>query len=322
MSQKEIDALLNAISTGEIVAEDIEQEKHKVKTYDFRRPNKFSKDQINTLEMIYESYSRIVSNYLSAQVRSNVQMNVASIEQVTYEEFTRSIPNPTLLTVFKMPPFNGTLLLEVNPQIGFQLIQLLCGGQAEAPKKIRELTDIEKSIITDILEKLIESMKLAWEDIIDVEPSFEALESNPQLNQTMSPNEPVALITFTIDIAGTQSFVNLCIPYLSVEKIADKLYMQYWFQNDQLEQDGEYKNLIEEQLKKSKVKLWVLLGKTQITVEDFLDLSKGDVLQLNNLAEDSLKMYVEDKLHFLVQPGIYKDKMSVQVVDIVEKDVE
>ena len=323
LSQNEIDALLTALSSGEIIAEDIEREKEKqkVKQYDFRRPNKFSKEQINTIKIIQDNYSRIISNFLSAKVRHNIQMKVAAIEQVTYDEFIHSIPNPTLLSIFKMPPFNGTLLLEVNPQFGFQIIDLLCGGKIDLSPKIRELTDIERSIMIDILEGFIENMKYAWEDIIEVKPSFEALESNPQLNQTMSPNEPVALITFTIDIGETQSFVNLCIPYLSIDKIADMLYMQYWFQNDRLEQDVEYRKTIEKRILSSKVNMSVLLGQTKITIGDFMGLTKGDVLQLDGQVNQSLKMYVEDQVQFFVQPGIYKQKLSVQVVDIIEKDV-
>ncbi len=323
LSQQEIDALLSAISSGEIAAEDLEKEKQKVKPYDFKRPNKFSKEQINTLELIYENYSRIVSNFLSAQVRSTIQMQVASIEQITYEEFIRSMPNPTLLTVFTMPPLTGSLLLEIHSQFGFQMIDLLCGGEAiETSLKIRELTDIEKNIIQDVLEEFIDSMKLAWEDVIRVEPSFESLESNPQLNQTMSPTEPVALITFTIEVAGVKSFANLCIPYLSIEKVADKLYAQYWFDDSNLEGNEEYSRNIKERLLSSKVNLSIILGKVNLTVRDFMELSKGDVLPLDKLANEPLNMYVEDKRCFLVQPGIYKDKLSVQVIDIVEKDVE
>lgn len=324
LSQQEIDSLLSALSSGEIAAEDIqkENEQQKIKPYDFRRPNKFSKEHINTLEVIYENYSRIVSNYISAQVRSNIQMKVASVEQITYEEFIRSMPNPTLLTNFKMPPLNGTLLLEINPQLAFQIIDLLCGGQAEGSIKARELTDIERNIFQEVIENFLESMKLAWRDILEVNPFFESLESNPQLNQTMSPTESVTLITFTTQIADMQSFVNLCIPYFSIENIQDKLHMQYSFQEEDLSQDREYKNIIEERILSSKINLSVLLGKVNITVEDFMGLSKGDVLELDNLANESLQMYVEDKIHFFVQPGIYKEKMAVQVVDIVEKDVK
>lgn len=323
LSQQEIDALLSAISSGEIAAEDLEKEKQKVRPYDFKRPNKFSKEQINTLELVYENYSRIVSNFLSAQVRSTIQMQVASIEQVTYEEFVHSMPNPTLLTIFTMPPLTGSLLLEIHPQFGFQIIDLLCGGEAvETSFKIREFTDIEKNIIQDVLEEFVNSMKIAWEDVIKVEPSFESLESNPQLNQTMSPTEPVALITFTIEVAGVQSFANLCIPYLSIEKIADKLYAKYWFNDSNLEENEEYRRIVEGKLLSSKVNLNIILGKVKLTVRDFMGLSEGDVLPLDKLANEPLNMYVESEMRFLVQPGIYKDKLSVQVIDIVEKDVE
>ncbi|HHY81573.1 MAG TPA: flagellar motor switch protein FliM [Clostridiales bacterium] len=323
LSQQEIDALLSALSSGEIVAEDMKvvEEEPKVKPYDFRRPNKFSKEQLSSLEIIYENYSRIVSNYLSYQVRSNIKMKEVSIEQVTYEEFTKSIPNPTLLLNFKMPPLGGVLLLEINPQFAFQIIELLCGGKVRKQVPVRELTDIEKSIIKEMLNNFIMSMKEAWQDVIEVHPVLESLETNPQLNQTMAPTEPVALITFVIEVAEVQSFVNLCIPYLSIEKIVDKLEVEYWFQNDSSDENSEYTSIIEEKIMSTKVDVSVILGNTHITVEDFMSLSVGDVLMLDKLTNDALDMYVEDQMYFMVQPGIYKGKLAVQVVDFVEKDV-
>lgn len=322
LSQQEIDALLSALSSGEIAAEEMEEEEQKIKPYDFKRPNKFSKEQISALEMIYENYSRIVSNFLSSQLRSNIKMKQVSIEQVTYEEFTRSIPNPTLLLNFKMPPLGGILLLEINPQFAFQIIELLCGGKAKKQVPVRELTDIEKSMIRDMLDYFIDSMKEAWRDVTEVDPALESLESNPQLNQTMSPTEPVALITFVIEVAEVQSFVNLCIPYLSIEKIVDKLEIQYWFQNENAQDSMEYSSIIKERILSTKVDLSILMGNANITVEDFMSMSVGDVLPLDKLTEDTLEMYVEDQMRFFVQPGIYKGKLSVQVVDIAEKDVD
>ena len=324
LSQQEIDTLLSALSSGEIAAEDVqrESEQQKVRPYDFRRPNKFSKEQISTLELIYENYARIVSNYLSSQVRSNIKMKEVSIEQVTYEEFIRSIPNPTLLLNFRMPPLGGSLLLEINPQFAFQLIELLCGGKAGTQVETRELTDIEKSIIQGMLGGFIESMKGAWQDVVEVEPSLESVESNPQLNQTMSPTESVALATFVIDVAEVQSYANLCIPYLSIEKISDKLEVQYWFQSNNSGENTEYAKVIQGKLMPSRVDLTILMGNTNITVEEFMNLSQGDVLPLDKPTNESLEMYVEDKMHFRVQPGLYKGKLAVQVTDIVEKDVD
>ncbi len=324
LSQQEIDTLLSALSSGELAVEDVqrESEDHKAKPYDFRRPNKFSKEHISTIELIHENYARIMSNYLSSQLRSNISMKQVSIDQVTYEEFIRSIPNPTLLINFKMPPLTGGLLLEINLQFAFQIIELLCGGKAGNPVNIRELTDIEQNIIRDILHSFIEYMKMAWQDVIEVEPSLESVKSNPQLNQAMSPTEPVALVTFTMEVAGIHSFANLCIPYISVEKIVDKLGVQYWFQNDNQGNIEEYEAAIREKIMSSKIDLSIVMGSANITIEDFMALSKGDVIQLDKPTDEALDMYVEDKLHFLVQPGIYKGKLSVQVVDIVEKDVD
>jgi flagellar motor switch protein FliM len=325
LSQQEIDTLLSALSSGEIAAEDLkpESEERIVKPYDFRRPNKFSKEQITTLSTIYENYSRIVSNYLSSLVRSTVKMKGVSIEQVTYEEFIRSIPNPTLLLNFKMPPLGGILLLEINPQFAFQIIELLCGGGKPARQMaVRELSDIELSIIQDMLKQVLNSMKEAWRDVIEVNPVLESLESNPQLNQTMSPTEPVALMTFVAEVSGIQSFVNLCIPYLSIEKIVDKLDMQYWFQKENMQESKEYASVLKYRILSAKVNLSVLMGRAQISVEDFLTMSEGDVLPLDQFTNEPMYMYIEDKLHFKVQPGLYKGKLAVQVVEIVEKDVD
>ena len=323
LSQQEIDTLLSALSSGEILADNmgVQSGDQKAKTYDFKRPNKFSKEQISSLEIIYENYSRIVSNYLSSQVRSNIKMKEVSIEQVTYEEFIRSIPNPTLLLNFKMPPLGGILLLEINPQFAFQVIELLCGGKARKQAPMRELTDIEKSMVEEMLYNFISSMKEAWRDVIEVAPVLDSLESNPQLNQTMSPMEPVALITFAIEVAEAQSFVNLCIPYLSIEKIVDKLEVQYWFQNDSSQNSVEYSSIIQDRILSTKVNLSILMGTANITVEDFMSMSVGDVLPLDKLTNEVLEMYVEDQMRFYVQPGVCRGKLSVQVVDIAEKDV-
>jgi len=324
LSQDEIDALLSALSSGEIDVEDLEAEaeEHKVKPYDFTRPNKFSKEQLSALEFIYENYSRIVSNYLSSSTRANIKMHQVSIEQVTYEEFIRSIPNPTLLLNFTMPPLGSILLLEINLKFALQVVELLCGGKPQKQMPVRELTDIELSIIQDILDHFISLMREAWQDVVEVSPVFEALQTNPQLNQTMSPSESVALITFVIEIGDTQSFANLCIPYMSIEKIIDKLDMQYWFKNQNLQNNLEYTSVIKEKLLSTEVELSIFMGSTKITVEDFMSMSVGDVVQLDRKTTDSLEMYVEDQLRFLVQPGIYKGKLAVQIVDFAEKDVQ
>ena len=243
LSQSEIDALLSALSTGDVEPDQIKEkeEKHKVKKYDFRSPQKFSKDHIRTLEMVHDSFARIVSNYLSGQLSKHVKIEIQSVEQITYEEFVHSIPNPTILTIFKMPPLQGNILLEMNPQFSFQILDILLGGTGEKNENTKEFSEIEKNILSNITSEMIKSMVLAWDGILDVKPEFEFLETNPTANQTLAPNEPVALLSFLVELGKNSTYMNLCIPYLSIEKVLDKLVVQYWFKGEEDELADEVK---------------------------------------------------------------------------------
>jgi flagellar motor switch protein FliM len=324
LSQGEIDALLSALSSGELRPEELpkEDEKQKIKPYDFRSPQKFSKEHIRTLELIHDNYARIISNYLTAQVRSTVKVKIESVEQITYEEFIHSVPNPTILTVFKMPPLNGSILFETNPQFVFQIIDVLLGGNGGGKYKMREFTDIDKNIIRHVNKGLIGNMKLAWEDVMSVEPEIEGLETNPALNQTMAPTEPVALITFSVEMNKSNTFINICIPYLSIEKVLDKLIVQYWFQENNEELLNESREKLKTRLNVVKVSLTSILGSTNITVDDFLKLTIGDVITLDNKSSSPIKLLVEDKTYYHTQPGTVGKNLGIQILDIIDKDVE
>jgi flagellar motor switch protein FliM len=324
LSQSEIDALLSALSSGELKPEELakDEEKQKVKPYDFRSPQKFSKEHIRTLELIHDNYSRIISNYLTGQVRSNVKVKIESVEQITYDEFIHSIPNPTVLTIFKMHPLNGSILFETNPQFVFQIIDVLLGGTGTGKYKMREFTDIDKNIIKHVNKGLISNMKLAWEDVLTVEPEIEGLETNPALNQTMAPTEPVALITFSVEMNKTNTFINICIPYLSIEKVLDKLVVQYWFQENDEEILRESRQNVKDRLNVVQVSLTGVLGSTNITVDDFLKLSVGDVVTLDNKSSSPVKLQVEDKSYYLGKPGVIGKNLGIQILDIIDKDVE
>lgn len=323
LSQSEIDALLSALSTGDVEPEQLKdkEEKHKIKKYDFRSPQKFSKDHIRTLEMVHDSFARIVSNFLSGQLRKHVKIEIQSVEQITYEEFVHSIPNPTIITIFKMNPLQGNLLLEMNPQFSFQILDILLGGTGQRYEKSKEFSEIEKNILSNITTEMIKSMVLAWDGILDVKPEFELLETNPSANQTLAPNEPVALLSFLVELGKSTTYMNLCIPYLSVEKILDKLVVQYWFKTD----DDELKDEAQEKLKKGiepvEVNMHVELGKTEITIDNFLKLVKGDVLVLDSQCSNPVKVFVEEKECFIGKPGSIGKNMGVEILDILYKDV-
>ncbi|WBW95476.1 flagellar motor switch protein FliM [Oceanirhabdus sp. W0125-5] len=324
LSQNEIDSLLSALSSGEIEAENVTpaEEEKKVKLYDFNNPNKFSKEHLRTLELIYENYSRIISTYLSAQIRKSVKIKIETMQQFTYEEFIRNIPNPTVLTIFRLFPLEGNLLFETNPDYVYQVLDILLGGTGDKKFKSKELTDIEKNIITRMNEGLIANMKLAWEDVLEVESEVVGVETNPALNQTLAPNESVALITFSVDLGKNHTFINLCIPFLSVEKILDKLDVQYWFRGRDEADKLESKTKIKERLNTVNVELTGVLGDSSINVQDFLSLKTGDVLTLNKKSTEPVKVKIMDKTYFYGKPGIIGKSRGIQVLDIIDKDVE
>lgn len=323
LSQSEIDALLSALSTGELEPEQLskEEDKQKVKLYDFRSPQKFSKDHIRTLELVHDNFARIISNYLTGQVRKNVKVKVETVEQITYEEFIHSVPNPTIMTLFKLPPLNGTLLFETNPNFSFQIIDILLGGSGERKNQSREFSDIDKNIMNQVISGMLSNLKLAWEDILHVEPEIESLETNPSLNQTLAPNEPVALIVFSVELGKFTTFINLCIPYLSIEKLLYKLVVQSWFKNED-DDLGKSKIKIVEGLNPVEVPVSAKLGETNLSVDDFLRLSIGDIIKLDNLSSKPIKVMVQDREYYYAKPGTIGKKMGVTVLDIIDKDVK
>lgn len=324
LSQSEIDALLSALSSGELTPDELpkEEEKQKVKLYDFKSPQKFSKDHIRTLELIHDNYARIISNYLTAQVRYNVKVKIESVQQITYEEFIHSIPNPTVLTIFKMSPLSGSILFETNPQFVFQIVDILLGGNGMGKYKMREFTDIDKNIIKQVNKSLIGNLKLAWEDVLEVDTEIEGLETNPALNQTMAPNEPVALITFSVEMGKSNTFLNICIPYLSIEKFLDKLVVQYWFQENNEEILKDSREKLRKRLSIVDVAITAVLGSTNVTVDDFLKLTDGDVLTLNTKCNSAISLLIEDDPYYLCRPGYTGKNKGVQILDIIDKDVE
>ncbi len=323
LSQNEIDALLSALSTGELESEEVgkEDENHKIKLYDFRSPQKFSKEHIRTLELIHDNYARIISNYLTGQTRQNVKVKIETVEQISYEEFIHSVQNPTIITIFKMPPLSGTIIFETNPQFSLQVIDILLGGKGNRKIETKEFTDIDKNIMRQITAGMISNLRLAWESILDVEPEIEAVETNPAVNQTMAPNDPVALITFSVEMNKRSTFINMCIPYLSIEKILDKLVVQYAFRNDDESLMAESREKIEKGINKVDVDVIAELGHTNITVDDFLRLTVGDVIKLDTKSSSPIKVYVGNEECYYAKPGITGKNMGVIILDITDKEV-
>jgi flagellar motor switch protein FliM len=316
LSQEEIDLLLKALASGEIKAEEVaasSEKKTEAKTYDFRRPNKFSKEQLRTLYMIHDNFGRLASNFLSGYLRTNVQIKIVSVDQVTYEDFLISIPSPTLITIFSMPPLKGTAILETSPAFSFPIVDLLLGGTGRMPAKLRELTDIEIGVIRRVNARLLEQLRYAWGDLVTFDPQIELLETNPQFNQVLTPSETVAVITFTSTIGETQGLVNLCLPFITLEPVVGKLSARYWFSAQEVEDREAARERLAKLLNHVPLEIKLLSGSTRITLREFLELQVGDVITLERSVKEDMELWVGDRPYLLGQPGAVGNKLALLV---------
>lgn len=321
LSQDEIDQLLTAISSGEVDTEEIHQatDQRKIKIYDFKRPDKFSKDQIRTVSIMHETFARLTTTSLSAQLRSLVHVHVASVDQLTYEEFIRSIPNPTTLAVINMDPLKGSAILEIDPSVTFSIIDRLFGGQGEGAKFTRDLTDIEQSVMEGIIVRVLGNLREAWSTVIDLRPRLGQIETNPQFAQIVPPTEMVVLVTLETKVGEVEGMMNFCIPYLTIEPIISKLSAQYWYSSVRRGTTTENLNILRERLATIEVTLIAEIGKLNLTVRDVLSLRQGDIIRLDSVrVGDPLSLRIGDRRKFLCRPGVVGNKLAVQVVKKVE----
>ena len=230
LSQSEIDKLLSALSDGSVSAEEVkaEEEERKVKSYDFKRPDRFSKDQIRTLFMLHESFSRLVNTYLSASLRTMVDIEVMSVEQMTYQEFVQSMGNPSVIGILGLPPLKGSIVMEIGTDLAFAYIDRVFGGEGRPGVKSRALTDIEMAIMRRFIDTVIGYFKEAWSNVIEFRPNFETMETNPQFAQLVPPSDMVVLVTIHVKLGDVDGMMNICIPYLVLEPVMSKLTTSFW----------------------------------------------------------------------------------------------
>ncbi len=321
LSQDEIDQLLTAISTGEIETETVSQtqEKRKIKIYDFKRPDKFSKEQIRTVSIMHETFARLTTTALSAQLRSLVHVHVASVDQLTYEEFIRSIPNPTTLGIINMDPLKGSAILEIDPAITFSVIDRLFGGQGESTKVNRDLSDIEQSVMENIIVRILGNLREAWSQVIDLRPRLGQIETNPQFAQIVPPTEMVVLVTLETKVGEVEGMMNFCIPYLTIEPIIGKLSAQYMYSSVRSGSTTENLNILKDRLSTIAVTVIAEIGNMNLTVRDVLSLRNGDVIRIPNIRiNDPMVLKVGNRDKFLCRPGVVGNKIAVQITNKLE----
>jgi flagellar motor switch protein FliM len=316
LSQQEIDALLSAINNGELKASDVNVKEEKVKVYDFKRAMRYSKEQLRSITRIHENFTRMLTSYLSAQLRTYVQIEIDLVEQVTYHEFIASLPSKTIVNIFDVKPMEGKLVLEINPIVAYALLERLLGGQGDPSARDGSLTEIEMVLMQKVLRRTFDLYQNAWKNFERLNIKWEAIESNPQFIQIASSNDTVIVIALRVTIGETTDRMTLCLPHLIVEPVLPKLSNQQWFsittktsvpQQDKLQQN----------LDNVRVPVIAELGRATLPVSEIINLQIGDVIGIES---NKLQVKVGQFTRFLGNPGIQKGHYAVQVDQVINTE--
>jgi len=322
LSQNEIDSLLQALSSGELDADEIgKADERTAKNYDFRRPAKFSKEHLRTLEIIFEHYGRLLSTNLPVYLRKNIQVNVVNSEACTFSEFSTALANPVLLAVVSFEPLGGNIMLEIAANLGFAIIDRMLGGQGNPLDKSRDFSEIERSIIDKIITVCVQLLREPWKNVTEINPYLERVETNPQFAQIIAPSEMIAIVTLNVKIGDVEGLMNICLPYFTLESVMDKLNTKYWFANMKDNTDEQFGEHIETIIRKVSMPVKAVLGRSTITVNDFVNLQSGDIIKLSSRVESEMNIYVGNLLKFKGMPGSSRDQYAVRVTEIMKEEV-
>ncbi len=321
LSQAEIDSLLSQLSSGELDVDQINQKDEKpVKNYDFSRPTKFSKEHLRTLEFIFEHYSRLLSTNLPVHLRKNVQVTVMSSETVTFSEFSNALSSPVILGIVNFLPLNGNIILDLSTNLGYAMLDRMLGGSGAPLDKLREFSDIEMPIMEKILVMFCQLLREPWKNVIDCAPVLSRVETNPQFAQVIAPNDMIALVTLNIKVGDLEGLMNICLPFLTLEDVMDKLNTKFWFSNMKENQDENFEDYIELMIRKVDVPIKAILGKTTISVQDFVNLQVGDCIRLNTKVDQDMDVYVGNIKKFTALPGANDDSYAVRVTSVIREE--
>ena len=320
LSQSEIDSLLAALSSGELDVEQMQDSSDKqVKDYDFKRPAKFSKEHLRTLEIIYEHYGRLISTNLPVYLRKNVQVTVASSETVTFSEFTNALSNPVILGIVDFHPLNGNAIIELSSNLGFAMIDRMLGGQGVPLEKSRDFSDIEMTILQKLMVICMQLMREPWRNVAEINPMMERIETNAQFAQVIAPSDMVAIISLSVKIGEAEGFMNICLPYFTLEDVMDKLNTKYWYSTMQKNDNENYEEHLEVLIKKIDVPVKAILGRSQVSVNDFLNLQVGDIIRLDSRVDSEMDVFVGNIQKFKALPGSSKDNYAVRITSVIRE---
>ncbi len=324
LDQNEIDALLQAVAGGELENSAAEtaaggatpgaKPPVEIRTYDFKRPERVSKDQMRALEGLHERFARNFGAALSGYLRTIIEVKVRSTEQLTYAEFTYSLPVPTSFSLLSVSPLEGQICLEISPLIIYPVIDRMLGGSnAELYIPQRPLTHIEQRLANRILDRALATLAEAWSNVVNVQLEVIQSESNPQLVQVVAPNEVVVVIGFELKMGNRSGSMSLCFPYTVIEPVIGRLTSQDWFSYRRKGDEAGHRASIMENIREAKLKMRAYLAQTNIRVADLVELQPGDILRTKKESQTELILQVEGKSKFAGKIGQFRGNRAFRI---------
>ena len=311
LSQAEIDALLAAVAQeptgGDERSDRLAQ---KVQNVDFRRQSKFNRDQLRTLEMLHETFSRLGGTYLSGALRSVAEISVLSAEQVTYGEFISSLPVPALTGILDLSPLETNAILAFDLPLVFTMIDRILGGPGHGSPRLRELTDIELQLSRTFIERLLRELSTSWSELVGVDFTLRHTEMNPQFAQIAPPTELSVLLSFQIRVHESTGLMALCLPWRSIEPVASNLTASGYFSGAR---DAAANSELRQGLEDIAIEVRAEVGAVELTIDDVLALQPGDVIRLGIPAEHGVRLLAGPTATYRVFPGSHRRHLAVQV---------
>lgn len=332
LSQQEIDSLLSEMISGAVQVDEIlgsKSQRGDVVNYDFRRPNRISKNQVRTLQTLHESFAEQFSYYLVSKLQTVVSISVESVDQLFYSEFILSVSNPSCLYVFDIQGTDGQGIMEVSPQLALSVVERLLGGSADVPRKPRSITPIEQSVMRGIIEHALADLRAAWRSIADLNFRYSRLETEADFLQVASSAEIVIVISFNVNIGVHSYLLNLCFPTFAFEDVLARLSRQQIAQVGQQspERIRENEATMKQQISTTHLPILAELGKATITVRELLELKIGDVLKLNTKVNQELEVSIAGRKKLAARPGVLDGKKAVRITrqltndDLIDLDI-
>lgn len=299
---------------------DVNEFKKGYKLYNFRRPDKFAKDTLRALQDIHREFSKQISMLLTGYLRMKVNVDVVSVDQLTYDEFVNSMPPSMSVGIFEFNPLPGQILFGITYEVLSCIVDRMLGGKGDASNQYKELTDVETSLTKKIINIIIKTLNDSWTSIMPIEYAIVGLENGFQSVQVAAPGEIVALLTFEIQVnEKTFGLASLCFPYPVLETVIPHLTSQHIFQTKGIVATSEERQRMIHKLNPSMMDIRASFGSCEITLEEFMKLSVGDILKLDNTIDQDLIVKINGVKKFFARPGLLKDNVCVKITDVYDE---